>query len=260
MVYLFDNWKKIAETIAGKSLFIFLDFDGTLAPIVAIPEKAVLPSGMRELLERMSGKPGLVLAFISGRTLKDIKNKIGLKNVIYSGNHGLEMEGPNIKFESFIPLRYKTIIRQIKNDLERKVSFVKGALVEDKGLSLSLHYRLVERKEVPLLKSIFHETVTPYLISNKIKIKPGKMVLEVRPPVQWDKGRIVLWLFARQVFASAKEDTLPVYIGDDTSDEDAFKVLKNKGLTIFVGKPKKSYAEYYLRNPAEVGDFLRRIA
>jgi trehalose-phosphatase len=85
------------------------------------------------------------------------------------------------------------------------------------------------------------------------------MVLEVRPPVDWDKGKVVMWLLARQQFASEGKQVLPVYIGDDLTDEDAFKAIKNKGITIFVGEPKVSHAQYYLKNVNEVAEFIKVI-
>ncbi len=259
MKYLFDHFQKLKEGLTGKNIMLFLDYDGTLTPIVETPGRAILREETRNLLKKLSNSRKLKLAFISGRSLADIKNRVGLRNVIYSGNHGLEIEGPKIKFKSPVSPRYKTILGQIKMDLSNKLSKIRGAILEDKGLSLSIHYRQVDKKQIPQIKTIFHETVILYLVRNKIKIKPGKMVLEVKPPTEWDKGKIVLWLLARQIFATRKGMVFPIYIGDDATDEDAFKALKNRGLTIFVGEPSKSYAQYYLKNPKEVIDFLRRI-
>lgn len=259
MEYLFNVWDGVEKKIDKNNLFIFLDFDGTLAPIVSTPEKAVLPEAAKKLLKRISENPKIRLAFISGRSLDDIKSKIGIKNAIYAGNHGLQLEGPKIKFEPLILPRYHMIADRIKKELGQKISRIQGAFLEDKGLTLSLHYRLAKRKDISVLKKIFKETVILYLVRNKIRVKSGKMVIEVRPQVEWDKGKVVLWLLARSLFASKGEGILPVYIGDDVTDEDAFRAIKNKGLAIFVGKPKKSHAQYYLKDHNEVQDFLERI-
>ncbi|MFA5363016.1 MAG: trehalose-phosphatase [Candidatus Omnitrophota bacterium] len=260
MKYLFGEWGAIKDKIKGKRLFIFLDFDGTLVPLAPAPDKAVLSPKTKAVLRKLAGKPALKLAFISGRTVGNLKNKIGLKNVIYSGNHGLEIEGPKINFKPRVPPGYRRIIERIKNDLERRISPIEGAFVEDKGLSLSLHFRLINKSLIPLLKTVFHEAVTAYLARNEIRIKPGKMVFEVRPPVKWDKGKAVLWLLRRQMSALKDGAIVPIYIGDDVSDEDAFKALKNKGLTIFVGEHKNSCARHYLRDHDEVSGFLGRIS
>ncbi len=260
MNYLFDKWEHIKKKFRGKYFFIFLDFDGTLVPIVETPDKAILPEEVRTLLREITNSPRAKVAFISGRTVGDIKNRIGLKNAIYSGNHGLEIEGPKIKFEPVVTPRFRKVLEKIRASLKVKTSSLKGVLIEDKGLSLSLHYRLAEKKQISQIKTIFHEVVILPLVKNKIRIKCGKMVLEVRPPVDWDKGKVVLWLLARQAFVSKAAQVMPIYIGDDITDEDAFKALNKKGLAIFVGEPQKSYAQYYLKDPNEVVDFLKRIS
>lgn len=259
MKNLFRHWDKLKEELGNRYIMLFLDYDGTLTPIVSTPEKAFISQEVKELLSELSKSPKCKLAIISGRALKDIKNIIGLKGIIYSGNHGLEIKGPKIKFATPVSARYKAILKHLKNSLKKKLPFIKGAFVEDKGLSLSLHYRLVDKKNIPQVKTIFHEAIILYLVRNKIKIKTGKMVLEVRPPSEWDKGKVVLWLLTRQRFALKGSDVFPIYIGDDKTDEDAFKVLENKGVTVFVGMPKPSYAKYYLKDTSEVKEFLKRL-
>jgi len=260
MVYLYDRWGEIREKLKDNFLLILLDFDGTLVPIAETPDKAALPEQARNTLREISDSPNARLAFISGRTLEDIKNKIGIKNAIYSGNHGLEIEGPKIKFKPAIPPGFRKALERVKDKLAQKTSAFKGVLIEDKGLALSLHYRLAAKENIPQIKTIFHETVIIPMVRNKIRIKAGKMVLEVRPPVAWDKGKVSLWLLSRQFFAAKNKPVFPVYIGDDITDEDAFKALKNKGLTIFVGEPKGSSAQCYLKNPNEVVTFLKKLS
>lgn len=262
VVYLFEKWGELRGKLKNRPLFIFLDFDGTLSPIKDTPDKAVLPEETRRILKRLSRKSSCKIAVISGRALEDVKAKFGgLSNIIYSGNHGLEIEGPNIKFSPLVSAGYLKAINRIKVIFRRKLRSVKGAMVEDKGFSLSLHYRLVDDKQVPLARKIFRETVTRYVASARIKVGRGKKVLEVRPPLEWDKGKVVLWLLAKQRFAKYGSGVLPVYIGDDLTDEDAFKALKRRGITIFVGSPdKSSRARYYLEDTAGVARLLKNIS
>jgi trehalose-phosphatase len=256
---LFAKWDKIKGELSNKFIFIFLDYDGTLTPIVETPDKAVISKETRELLKKLSKSPNCALAIISGRSLNDIKNIIGLKDIIYVGNHGLEIEGPKIKFESQVSPRLKSIIRHINDDLVANLSGIKGVFIEDKGLTISVHYHLVDKKDIQELLSIFAEIAEPYIVRDKIKINSGKKTYEIRPPVMWDKGKVVSWLLARQQFAQRDDKIFPIYIGDDVTDEDAFKALKNKGLTVFVGKPSASEAGYYLNNSKEVTEFIKRI-
>jgi len=238
---------------------LFLDYDGTLTPIVRTPDRAVLSREARKILKELAKKKTIKLAIISGRSLKDIRKNVKIKNIIYAGNHGLELVGPSIKYTNQTSLNFRIIIEKIKKTLQDKLCSIKGIIIEDKGLTLSLHYRLVKKQDVSTLKTIFYEAIALPRVEEKIHVGTGKKVFEIKPPVSWDKGKIVLWLLARQCFAIEKNNILPVYIGDDTTDEDAFKVLRNKGLTVFVGKPRKSFAEYYLKNSIEVVELLKEI-
>lgn len=259
MDYLFESWGKIQAKIKNKHIFLFLDYDGTLAPIADTPDKAFISSKAKDLLIRFSKDKRFSIAIITGRALKDIKNKLKIEKIIYSGNHGLEIEGPRISFTTPVPVEYRVILSRIKDKLIKEMSLIKGAFIEDKGLSLSLHFRLVDKNKQALIKTAFHETVIMYKIKGMVKTRAGKEVLEVRPAVNWDKGKVVLWLLDRQQFVLSGKPIFPVYIGDDLTDEDAFKALKNKGLTVLVGAPKESCAQYYLKNQKEVADLLAGI-
>lgn len=258
MRHLFDGWNDIEKELDKKHILLLLDYDGTLAPIAESPEKAVISDETKESLRSLARLNGIQLAIVSGRPLGSIKKMIGIEDIIYVGNHGLEIEGPKIKFVSPVSGKFRMILEEIKEMLGSKLSGIKGALVEDKGLSLSVHYRLANRKFIPSTKEIIREAAVGYLAKNKIKIRPGKKVIEIGPPVSWDKGKVALWLLARQMFWF-KGHILPIYAGDDTSDEDAFKALRKRGVTIFVGRPKKTYAEYYLKDSNEVLEMLIRI-
>ncbi|MEJ2745756.1 MAG: trehalose-phosphatase, partial [bacterium] len=107
---LLTYWPKVEKTITGKYVMLFLDYDGTLSPIADAPEKALLPKGTKELLRRLSGKKGFKVAVVSGRSLRDIKSIVGLKGIIYAGSHGLELEGPKIRYRSFMPGKYLKVI------------------------------------------------------------------------------------------------------------------------------------------------------
>jgi len=261
MKYLFSDWEKIGRTLKGKFIYLFLDYDGTLTPIADTPHMAVTPRRMRALLFRLANMPNCKIAIVSGRQLNDIKKRIRLKKIVYAGNHGLEISGPKIKFTAHLPAQYKRALQKIKAKLATELSAIKGAIVEDKEFSLGVHYRLVDKKDVARVKNAFYAATLLYEVRNVIVVKTGKMALEIRPQVAWDKGKVVLWLLGRQLFATRNKKTkvLPIYIGDDTTDEDAFGALRNKGMTIYVGKLGKSKARFYLKNPEEVARFLEMI-
>lgn len=259
MEYLFESRAQLEKELSGKYLAVFLDFDGTIAPIADAPGMAELPAETRESLARLIKSPRCGLAIVSGRELGDLKKRVGLEGLIYVGNHGLEIEGPKIKFKSHVPAVFTANLRRIRDELGAKLSGIKGVFLEDKGLSLSLHYRLADKSSARLIRDIFDAAARPYLLKRKIQVKPGKKVFEIRPPLEWDKGKAVLWLLARQQFIRGEQSLVPVYLGDDVTDEDAFRALKGKGVTVSVGPAQDSSARYYLKSHQEVGEFLRLV-
>lgn len=260
--YLFSNCDRVKRTLQGKFIYLFLDYDGTLAPIAKTPAKAFMPKETKKLLRRLSEMPNCKLAVISGRALKDIERRVGLKNnTAYVGNHGFEIKGPNIKFNSPVPVQYQKTIKEIRAKLGKRLSPINGVFVEDKGFSLSVHYRLAAKNNIRKVKDELHAALLMYEARGYVRVKPGKMVFEIKPPLAWDKGKAVLWLLARQKFAMRKNkrEIIPIYIGDDISDEDAFNVLKDRGWPIRVGKLERSDARYYLKDTAEVTKLLKLI-
>jgi len=259
MEYLFSQWDKVKTKLFNRRIALFLDYDGTLTPIVKTPEKAVISRENRRILEKVAGCPGFSVAVISGRALDDIKKLVGIKGIVYCGNHGFEIEGPGIKFSKAVGRKCKASLGRIRDGLKKRLSGIRGVYVEDKGPTLSIHYRLVSKKSQPLVAMLFKSAVKLYAAGRKIRITAGKKVFEVRPYSEWNKGKIMLRLLARQRFISKKSRPFAVYIGDDATDEDAFKALEARGLTVFVGRPRPSYADYYLKDTKEVYKFLKML-
>lgn len=256
MDYLFDGWDKLKEKLNDRHIFLFLDYDGTLTPIVQYPDKAVISEEVGNLLKDLSTMPKCDVGIISGRALKDIEKMVGLEDIIYAGNHGLEIEGPKIRFESQISPESLSIMRDVKERLSIGLSKIEGIFVEDKEITLSIHYRLASQSGYLLAKKIIEEIIQPFLVRGKIKVSYGKKVVEIKPPVEWNKGKAVEWILDRVL---KEKPILPIYLGDDVTDEDVFGILKDKGLTIYIGKPRKSQARYYLKDTREVFEFLEKV-
>lgn len=257
--HLLKYWDTINGRLSNVCLFLFLDYDGTLTPIVSAPDKAVMPKKTKRLLQELSRERDLKVAIISGRALRDVKKRVGVEDIIYSGNHGLEIEGPKIKYKNPSFVKYRPLMDKIEAHLTQALTGIRGVLIENKGLSLSVHYRLVDKERITEVKTLVRESMIMYAIKNRVRIRSGKMVFEITPPIKWDKGKITLWLLARQQAALGGRMVYPIYIGDDTTDEDAFRSLRNKGLTVAVGRHSASRAKYYLNDTREVISFLELI-
>jgi len=259
--YIFSSLEGIKKSLRNKFIYLFLDYDGTLSPIAQTPAKACMPDRAKELLLKLSKMPNCRIAIVSGRSLTDISKRVGLKNIVYVGNHGFEIKGPKIKFRSPVSHEYRKILKELKAKLKKDLSPFKGVFIEDKGFCLAVHYRLADENDISAIASKFYISTFIDEFRNNIQVKSGKMVREIRPPVLWNKGIAALWLLDQQSSAmkNKKTEVLPIYIGDDTTDEDAFRVLKDRGMTVFVGKPKNTKARFYLRDTSEVITFLELI-
>ena len=254
MDYLFDRIEKIlARLKIAKCVFFFFDYDGTLTPIVSHPEKAILSEETKAFLLALKKNPKFLLAIVSGRSLRDIRRLVGLKKIYYIGNHGLEIFTPKNGTKQLVPKEVFHELVRIRNRLNSQMKDIEGVIIEDKGSILTIHYRNVDPRQVP-----------PVLMALKQEIKGsriplclgyGKMVFEIRPKSNVNKGTAVLELL-EQV---KKDKFLPLYIGDDQTDEDVFKVLKIRGITILVGLSCNSSAQYYLNDPFEVYQFLKMV-
>jgi trehalose 6-phosphate phosphatase len=261
--HLLTAWPLVWQRLKlAKYILLLTDYDGTLTPIVTRPELANLTTSMRLLLQELRRVNNLTLGVISGRALDDIKNKVGIKGIVYAGNHGLEIEGPGISFINPLAEEIKPLIKMISYILLKTFRTARGVLVEDKGLTLSVHYRLVEDNQTENIKGTLDQVVGGTQASGKIKITNGKKVFEVRPGLEWDKGKAIRLLMKKYGKGGRRSGLVPIFLGDDLTDEDGFKVIEKygNGFSIFIGEPNmNTSACYYLKSPPEVEIFFSRL-
>lgn len=262
MKYFFEDKDGIIEEVRSQDRrAFFLDYDGTLTPLVKDPPKAYLSPDHREVIASLLGDEKNFVCIISGRAIEQLKEFIGLKGLVLAGNHGMEIAGPNISYVNEGALRAKPLLREIAEMLKWKLSDLKGVLVEDKGLTVSVHYKMVPVKRHPSVKRLFYREMEKFLASNTIIVTRGKRILEVRPNVVWNKGSAVKWILGSLSDYLLMEKPYPIYMGDDETDEDAFRALKGRGLTILVS-PRKgaSEASYFIKSVEEAYQFLGLFA
>jgi trehalose 6-phosphate phosphatase len=255
MPHLLNVWPTVSQQLQdAPCLLLLFDYDGTLAPIVPRPDLAVLPSETRDLLTSLGSCNRYILGVISGRSLADVRERVGVPNIIYAGNHGLEIEGPGIRFLHPQAEALKTVLDQVYEQLCPQIADYPGVIVEHKGLTLSVHYRLTPEDLVGQVSSAFRTIVSSFNDATPVKITWGKKVLEVRPDVPWDKGRAIAKL--RETFPQA---TLTMFFGDDLTDEDGFNVVQEAGgIAVFVGPARQpTRALYRVDSPQEVAETLR---
>jgi trehalose 6-phosphate phosphatase len=245
------------QEIAGGSgrAAVFLDYDGTLTPIVSQPEDASLSDSMRQTLRELAARAPVV-AILSGRDLNDVRRRVNINSIVYAGSHGFDIAGPR-------GLRRQMATESLSNldmaekELHAALDGISGARVERKRFSIAAHYRNVNENDVPKVEQAVGEVATRH---RKLRRIDGKKVYELLPAIDWDKGKAVVWLLETLGLESRSGGIRPVYIGDDRTDEDAFRALEQRGIGILVSEQSQPTAAHYsLKNPAEVERFLRAL-
>ncbi|PPD88146.1 hypothetical protein GOBAR_DD14920 [Gossypium barbadense] len=237
-----DMFEQIIDASKGKQIVMFLDYDGTLSPIVADPDRAFMSKKMRKTVRKLA--KCFPTAIVSGRCRDKVYNFVKLAELYYAGSHGMDIKGPEKGSKS--------------NKLVETTKSTPGAKVENNKFCLSVHFRCVDEKKWSELAQQVKSVLKDY---PKLRLTQGRKVLEIRPTIKWDKGKALEFLLESLGFANCT-DVFPVYIGDDRTDEDAFKILRDRGqgFGILVSKfPKDTNASYSLQEPDEVMDFLRRL-
>jgi trehalose-phosphatase len=254
VIHLFGVWESIQARIQqAQNLFLFLDYDGTLTPIVSRPELALCPFEVKKHLEELHDLPGVHVAIISGRSLEDLREKVGVSDIIYVGNYGLEIEYPDGRNKEMLSSGRTRELKRITQNLKNSLREIPGILLEDKGPILSVHYRNVPQEFLPRIPQILEEELQ--LWRDRWKVASGKMVWEIHPNVDFRKGKAV-----REILKTfACPGLLPIYLGDDQTDENAFRVLKGHGISVFIGPGNlASEADFFLQSPEEVREFLSK--
>jgi trehalose 6-phosphate phosphatase len=246
--YVPGAWKEISERIEGaKVLALLLDFDGTLVKIQRRPHTVRVPAHTRRLLARLARHPKVFVAIVSGRRQLDLQKRIGLRVLHYIGLHGAEEIGRKTK----VSKEAQRDLALVKTLIKKTIGSMPGMRIEDKGLSLAVHYRGAKTAIARAAKHHLLELIAP--LRHTLKMLTGAMVWEVLPVGIRGKG-----VAARDRLKQFPAGTAAIYIGDDGTDESAFQELLDQ-ITIRVGKTKETHARYYLRSPREVIHFLSRL-
>jgi len=246
-----EHVQEIAAT-GTRQPAVFLDYDGTLTPIVSHPEKALLSDAMRQVVRELAAKAPV--AILSGRDLDDVRQRVNIDAIVYAGSHGFDIAGPR-GLRKQVATELLPNLDMAEKELGEKLAGIPAAWVERKRFSVAAHYRRVEDRDVPRVEQAVNEVVTRH---GELRSLGGKKVYELLPDIDWDKGKAVIWLL--EILGLERRNVRSIYIGDDRTDEDAFGALRQRGIGILVSEePRATAASYSLKNPLEVERFLRKL-
>ena len=247
------HWDEVETRLIGaRAVCVLADFDGTLSPIVDIPDKAELPAAARRVLKSLASRSRVIVGIVSGRSLADIRSRVGLSGVWYVGNHGFEICRPTGEEERFYDDEDLASLRKVREEMEREVSTFEGTLLEHKGPILTLHTRNVSEELFPRVEKSFLSVIRRH--HRQVRVAHGIDVLEARLRGSCNKGTAL-----RHIRRTLPVGTLILYFGDDLTDRDAFRMLQGIGLSIQVGDREDSLADYMLPDTASVVEALGRI-
>jgi trehalose-phosphatase len=257
-----DHLGALVARVADRRLAVFVDYDGTLTPIVDRPEDAVISDGMREAVRALAQRCSVCV--VSGRDRPVVQKLMGVDDLIVAGSHGFDIWSPGGEgIRRHAAEGFEELIRRVTELLRERTRSIAGALVEPKRSSVAVHYRLVDERDRPLVTAAVEETLAEH--ADALKLTPGKMVYELQPNIDWDKGKAVLHLLA--ALGLDRDDVAALYIGDDITDEHAFAAIAHRGVGIIVADPddpevrgRTTAAHFALRHPGEVRDLLAALA
>jgi trehalose 6-phosphate synthase/phosphatase len=250
----FERW--LAPFLDALHVALFLDYDGTLAAIASHPSEAHLSEEAREAVARCAARDDIDVTVVSGRALADVRRMVGVDGVTYAGNHGLEIEGPRLPHFAHPDLPH---FRARAAELARELAELSlpGAWVEEKGPSLTFHYRQAEAAVHPQIV----ERARACIAGAGFQPRSAHCAVEARPPIAWDKGHAALHVLRVRYGPAWSERLRAVYVGDDETDEDAFRALQGLGATFRVGPAdRQTHAQRRLRDVKAVETLLRWLA
>ncbi len=252
-----NDWTKLKERLAVLNaghgrLLVGLDFDGVLSEITSHPADAALSPRTAKAIEKLSGREDTRLAVLSGRRIGELQKLVGLPGIYYSGNHGLQIEGPGIQWTH---PEATAMDRALWQTLMKEIRAIPGALVEHKSLGAAVHYRQVP----PSYRRRLQGIVRDYLrgLGPRFRILRGKKIYDLRSSLDWDKGRALAMIRDRLTEARSWN---ALFIGDDTTDEEAFRTLGPGALTVRVGRVSRSNARYVIPRRPLVDILLEKLA
>jgi trehalose 6-phosphate phosphatase len=247
-----DRIDEIVAPARSQRAAIFLDYDGTLTPIVSQPENAWLSDSMRQTLRELAARAPV--AILSGRDLDNVRGRVAIDGIIYAGSHGFDIAGPH-GLRRQMATEFLPKLDTIEKELYEALDGIPGVRVERKRFSVAAHDRNVNEIDVPKVEQAVGEVATRHRELRRIN---GKKVYELLPAIDWNKGKAVVWLL--ETLGLERGNVRPIYIGDDSTDEDAFRVLEQSGIGILVSEQSQSTAaRYSVKDPFEVERFLRAL-
>lgn len=250
-----DRAEDIRARLRGREPAVFLDYDGTLTPIVEDPEAATLAPDVRDAIIRLAGL--CTVAVVSGRDLDDVRGMVDIPGLHYAGSHGFDIltpDGERIqKGREYLPS-----LDAAQDELAARLDDVDGARIERKRFAIAVHFRQVDDADVPAVEAAVDQVLADH---GDLRKTGGKRIFELRPDIHWHKGEALRFLL--EILDLDRGDVVPMYLGDDVTDEDAFRAIQDDGIGLVVrgeDDQRSTAAHYAFADTAQVRVFIEELA
>jgi trehalose 6-phosphate phosphatase len=247
-----------ARGLGAQHPAVFFDFDGTLSDIVNDPDAATLVAGAAEALRKLGAQ--CPVAVLSGRDLADVTNHVELPGIWYAGSHGFELTAPDgSHHQNDAAAAAVPVLEDAAAELREQLGPIPGVVVEHKRFGVAVHYRNAARDRVGEVAAAVRAAGR----RDELRVTTGREVIELRPDIDWDKGKTLRWVMDHLRHADGGP-LVPMYLGDDITDEDAFDAVREDGVPILVRHTddgdRATAAQFALDSPARVAEFVDRLA
>jgi trehalose-phosphatase len=251
--HLFGAWGEVERRMrsAGR-LALFLDFDGTMTPIAALPDQVQLSPRIREQLKSIAQK-NVTVGVVSGRKLADLRARVAVSGIWYVGTHGYFFRRSGSTTETLLNPTEKKEMAAVLRRLAREIGNVPGIFLESKQATIAIHYRHVSR---PGYQKIFLALCRLLQDRPQLHLLPGKKVWELFPNAFVNKWTTIQHILELEP-GEPESRWLVIFLGDDAIDERVFSQMK--GISVVVGRHRRTAADFYLDSPGEIGKFLEKF-
>jgi trehalose 6-phosphate phosphatase len=249
---------RLADGLFARPPAVFFDFDGTLSDIVDDPDAARPVAGATEALQKLAAQ--CPVAVLSGRDLADVTKRVGLPGIWYAGSHGFELTAPNgTHHQNDAAAAAIPMLEEAAARLRQRIGLIPGVVVEHKQFGVAVHYRNAARDRVDEVAAVVRAAGQ----RDAFRVTTGREVIELRPDIDWDKGKTLRWVMDH-LQQTPSAPLVPIYLGDDITDEDAFDAVRDDGIPILLRHDddgdRATAALFALDSPAQAAEFTDRLA
>lgn len=257
-IYLPAQWSVLMERTAAKHLFLILEYSVVSPSQYRCHLHAESCGRIIHIVRRLSEHPRCKICVVGNESVEEIRARTKLP-LIYCGNHGFEISGPGFEYRREVTPERREMLAALFRELKRRLALLTDIRCEFREISVGIYYDNILRGDFILLKRILFELIRPLCQSGHVMLRRGNRVMEIIPVTGWNRNNAMNYVMSREMRRYPAGVCLPVFVGDSNLAEESFRMINRSGISILVGKRRRTYARYYLRNNEELAVWMERL-